>query len=182
MTHTQRIAWGLGLWVCAVSLWAAVGRDPFTHFFYQSFGDLREEAATARAAGQRGLFVMFDDEECPWCHKMKTTILNQPEVQAYYRKYFRPIRIDTKGDQTVIDFQGKEWLEKDYAFKVFRVRATPVFIFFDLDGKVLYRHIGIVRDVQEFLWLADYVAQGHYRNQKFTVYKRERRTRAASGS
>ena len=167
--------WAVGLWGLAALAWAAVGRGPFTHFFYQSFGDLREEARAARQAGQVGLVVMFDDEECPWCYKMKTTILNQPRVQDYYRRYFRPIRIDTNGDQVVTDFQGREWLEKDYAFKVFRVRATPVFIFLGLDGKLLYRHTGIVRGVDEFIWLADYVAQGHYRTKKFTVYKRERR-------
>ena len=182
MMNWQRGLCGGLLWASAALLWATAGRDPFTHFFYQSFGDLREEAAAAREAGQTGLFIMFDDEECPWCHKMKTTILNQPQVQDYTRRHFRPIRIDTKGDQPIIDFRGREWLEKDFAFKVFRVRATPVFLFMDLNGKVLHRHIGVVRDVQEFLWLADYVAQGHYRTKKFTVYKRERRARSPGPS
>lgn len=168
-----RWAWVLALWAALAG--AAVGRDPFTHFFYQSFGDLREEAEAAREAGQVGLLVMFDDDECPWCHKMKTTILNQPQVQDYTRRHFRPIRIDTKGDQPIIDFRGREWLEKDFAFKVFRVRATPVFLFLGLDGTLRYRHTGIVRDTREFLWLIDYVAQGHYRSKKFPVYKRERR-------
>lgn len=155
---------------------AAEARDPFKYFFYQSFGDLQEELKTARAEGKMGLFVMFDDPECPWCHRMKATVLNQVVVQELYRKYFRPIRVDTTGDTPLTDFAGNDMTEKDFAFKIHRVRATPEFAFFDLNGKKIFRYVGRTRGVAEFLWLAEFVAEGHYKTKKFTAYKREKRT------
>jgi len=161
---------------------AGVGRDPLEHFFHQSFGNLKEEAQTARAEGKQALFVMFNDPDCPWCAKMKATVLNQPEVQVYYRRHFRPLHLDTRGDTPVVDFSGREMAEKDFAFKEHRVRATPVFIFFDLDGKPIMRHTGPTRTVEEFLWLGEFVASGEYRDKNFTVYKRERQAGAKGRS
>jgi thioredoxin-related protein len=154
---------------------ASPGRDPLQYFFHQSFGDLREEAETARAEGKLGVLIMFDDPDCPWCHKMMTTILNQVEVQEYFRKYFRMVKIDTRGDAPVVDFDGAEMLQKDYAFKVHRVRATPVFVFFDAQGNKIMRFTGTARSVDEFLWLGEFVVDGHYKTKKFSVYKREKR-------
>jgi len=157
----------------------AATRDPQEHFFQQSFGDLREELQTARQSGKKAVFMMFDNAECPWCHKIKTTILNQVEVQDYFRKNFQIVRVDTEGSNPIIDFDGKEYLEKDYTLLVNRVRATPVFIFFDLEGKQIFRHTGTVRDQAEFMWLGEFVVGEHYKTKRFAVYKRERM--AASG-
>ena len=52
-------------------------RDPYEHFFHQSFNNLQEEAEIAMANSQKGIYIMFNDKDCPWCAKMKATILNQ---------------------------------------------------------------------------------------------------------
>ena len=103
-------------------------RDANSGFFQQSFGDLPEELQIAKEEGKKGVFVMFDDKDCPWCAKMKATVLNQQEVQEFYRKHFRIIRIDRNGDEMITDFYGNEISEKDFADKS-RVRATPVMVF-----------------------------------------------------
>lgn len=150
-------------------------RDPANHFFHQSFGDLSEEMQTARNENLSGILLMFDNAECPWCAKMKATVLNQVEVQDYYRKHFRIIAVDTEGDAPITDFDGKEMLQKDYAFRVHRVRATPVFKFFDVNGKELYKFTGIVRNKDEFLWLGEFIVDGHYRNKRFSIYKKQKK-------
>lgn len=158
----------------AMPLAHAQTRDALTHFFHQSFGNLKEEAETARAEGKLGLFVMFNDPDCPWCNKMKATVLSQSHVQEYYRRHFRPLHIDTRGDTPIVDFAGREMAEKDFAFKEHRVRATPVFVFFDLEGKPVMRYTGATATVEEFLWLGEFIQSGEYRTKNFTVYKRER--------
>lgn len=152
----------------------AATRDPVEFFFSQSFGDLREEAATAKKEGKVGLLIMFDNAECPWCRKMKATVLNQDFVQDYYRKYFRAIEVDTEGSNPIINFDGKEMMEKDYTLKVHRVRATPVFLFLDLEGKKTTRYTGAVSSVEEFMWLGEFVAKGHYKTTNFSKFKRQR--------
>lgn len=160
--------------VVAIAGSYAATRDPQEYFFQQSFGDLREELQTAKQDGKKALLIMFDNADCPWCLKMKTTILNQVEVQDYFRKHFQIIEIDTEGSKPVINFDGKQYLEKDFTLILNRVRATPVFIFFDLNGKQIVRHTGTVRDQAEFMWLGEFVVGEHYKTKRFAVYKRER--------
>lgn len=149
-------------------------RDPMTHFFDQSFGNLKDELTQLRKEGKDGVFVMFSDPECPWCDKMKATVLSRPDIQDYYRKHFRNLHVDTRGDTPIADFSGREMAEKDFAFKEHRVRATPVFIFFGLDGKPMQRFTGATRDAEEFLWLGEFVVGGEYKTKNFTAYKRAR--------
>jgi len=179
----KRRAMTLVLGMLALSMaWAgSTARDPSRFFFQETFGDFHEELALARAQHKQAILLFFEQEDCPFCHRMKTTILNQPAVQDYFREHFRIFSVDIEGDLEITDFKGRQTTQKDFAFKQYNVRATPVFAFFDLDGNLIARHTGPTSDMQEFLWLGEYVADGHYRTQSFTHYKRDRRRQAASG-
>ncbi len=61
-------------------------RDPMVFFFQDSFNDLQEEGEAARDQGLVGVLVMFETDECPWCQRMKETVLNQALVQDYFRR------------------------------------------------------------------------------------------------
>ncbi len=151
------------------------GRDPGQHFFNQTFGDFSEELETARDEGKAGILLMFEMDECPFCHRMKTTVLNQPRVQDYFREHFLIFPVDVEGDIEVVDFAGNPDTQKDFALKQFRVRATPVFAFFDLDGNLVARYTGATRDGEEFMLLGQYVVEGAYNDSTFTKYKRANR-------
>jgi len=161
--------------------WAAINdaptgatRDAMAYFFQQSFNNLPEEAQQAREEGKIGIFVMFNDPDCPWCKKMKATIMNQVPVQDFYQKHFRILHIDTRGDTMMTNFDGTEMAEKDFAFKIHRVRATPVMMFFDLEGNELMRLTGAARSIEEFMWLGEFILNGDYKTTKFSKYKRQR--------
>lgn len=145
-------------------------RDVYRHFFEQKLGDFKAELATAKKDGKKGIFLMFEMDECPFCHRMKTTVLNQSEVQDYYRQHFLVFSVDTKGDTTMVDFKGKETTEKQFAIDN-RVRATPVLAFFDLEGNQIARLTGATKDVNEFMLLGRYVVEGAYKTQSFPAYK-----------
>lgn len=156
-------------------------RDPGEYFFQETFGDFREELELAREEGKQAILLFFEQDECPFCYRMKTTVLNRPDVQDYFREHFRIFSVDIEGDLEITDFGGERTTQKDFAFRQFGVRATPVFAFFDLEGKLIARHTGPTGDAREFLWLGEYVADGHYRDQTFTAWKRERRRQATGG-
>ncbi|HWR77105.1 MAG TPA: thioredoxin family protein [Thiobacillus sp.] len=153
----------------AAPVWAET-RDPANHFFQPKFGDLQADLQEAKKQGKQGIFLFFEMDDCPWCERMKTTILNQAEVQDAFRAKFLLYSIDVNGDTEMTDFQGKDTSEKAFAF-AHRVRATPTLLFFDLDGKLVARHTGPTRDKAEFLLLGQYVAEGAYATQPFTKYK-----------
>lgn len=148
----------------------AAARDVDQFFFDQKLGDFKAELATAKKAGKQGVLLMFEQEDCPWCHRMKTTVLNQAEVQDYYKAHFLIFPMDIKGDTTMVDFKGRETTEKAFSAEN-RVRATPVFGFFDLDGNLVFRWTGVTKDAAEFLLLGRYVAEGAYKKQSFAVFK-----------
>lgn len=144
-------------------------------FFDQSFGDYAEELALAKDEGKVGILLFFEMDECPFCHRMKTTILNQANVIEYYKKYFKIFSIDIEGDVEMTDFQGKLTSQKNFSEKQQRVRATPVFAFFDLQGKRLVRYTGPTSSLEEFMALGEYVVTGEYKKSSFTRYKRNQR-------
>ena len=157
------------LFLLAAPAWAET-RDPANHFFQPKFGDLRADLQEAKKQGKKGIFLFFEMDDCPFCERMKTTILNQSDVQDTYRAQFLVYSIDVNGDTQMTDFEGKDTTEKSFSF-AHRVRATPALLFFDLDGKLVARHTGPTKDKAEFLLLARYVAEGAYATQPFSRYK-----------
>lgn len=126
MVRALTLIFMLGFMQAAV---AGVPRDPGEFFFDQTLGDFSEELASAREQGKKGVFLFFEMDDCPFCHRMKEAVLNQPEVQAYFKEHFLAFTVDIEGDIVITDFQGNSIKEKDFAFKVHRVRATPVMMF-----------------------------------------------------
>jgi thioredoxin-related protein len=163
--------------VIASSVWAETAsvRDPYKYFFNETWYNMPEELAKAKAEGKTGILIFFEMDECPFCHYMKMNVLNQPKVQEYYRKHFLNFAIDIEGDVEMVNFKGETTKQKDFAFKEFRVRATPVFAFFDLNGKLIHRHTGKTSGVEEFMWLGEYIVNGVYKKMPFVRYKKQKR-------
>lgn len=147
-------------------------RDPQSYFFMPKMGDFKEELATAKREGKTGVLIMFEMEDCPFCARMKGTVLNQSEVQDWFRKHFLIYDMDVKGGTDMTDFQGNATTEKAFALAN-RARATPTFLFFDLEGLPITRFTGATQTPEEFMLLGRYVVEGAYKTEPFNVYKRQ---------
>ena len=158
---------------------AAQARDAMDHFFQPFLGDFRAELDEARRTGKQGIMVMFHFEDCPSCQWMKANILSREDVQAYYRERFVLLPLDTLGALPITDFAGKEWTEKEFARSV-PIRGTPTFVFYDLAGKPVARHVGRVVDPRDFMLLADFVATGSYRSMAFAQYRQTKQSKKGS--
>ena len=84
----------------AAPTWAET-RDPGTHFFQPKFGDFKAELAAAKAQGKKGIFLFYEMDDCPFCARMESTILNQADVQDAYRAQFLLYSIDINGDTAI---------------------------------------------------------------------------------
>jgi len=161
-----------GLLAFASAYAMAETRDPYRHFFSPKLGDLADDLAQARSEGKTGVLLMFEMDDCPFCTRMKETVLNRPAVQDWYRQHFVSFSIDVKGDVPITDFKGRATSEKAFALEQ-RARATPVFIFYDLNGEPLTRFTGATQTPDEFILLGRYVVEGRHREMPFNVYKRQ---------
>jgi len=148
-------------------------RDPDLHFFETTLGDLRAELASAKQQGKQGVLLVFEMDDCPYCHRMKQTVLNRSDVQDLYRSQFIVLRVDIRGDSPLEDFSGQQTTEKAFAREQ-KIAATPTFVFYDLDGKPMTRFPGVARSPAEFIQLGRYVADGAYRSTTFAAYRQKR--------
>jgi thioredoxin-related protein len=144
-------------------------------FFDESFNNMKDELASAKTDGKKGVLIMFEMEECPFCHRMKTTILNRSDIQDYFKKNFRIISVDIKGDAELTDFKGETTTQKDFALKEFRVRATPVFQVIGLDGEPVKnaRLTGATKDADEFMLFGKYVVDKKNEDMPFSKFKHD---------
>lgn len=164
-------SWLLGLLLFLPLGAVAEVRDPGKHFFDPKLGNFQEELAVAKEQGKKGIVFFFELDDCPWCARMKATVLNQADVQDFYRKHFLIFPIDANGDVPMTDFKGRDTIEKAYALEN-RVRATPVIMFFDLEGKPVARYTGATKNKEDFLLLGRYVIEGAYKEMPFERYKK----------
>lgn len=153
---------------------SAQQRDPMQYFFHPLFGDLSEERITATDENKKAIMLMFEEDDCPFCARMKKTVLNQVAVQDYFRKNFHILLIDKEQTDEFIDFKGNSTTMKDFAEKEHRVRATPVFLFFDLEGNKLKRgrFTGAAASIDEFMALGRYYAEGFNNKTSFRNFKK----------
>ena len=147
-------------------------RDPREFFFAQTFGDLPEELAAARAAGKLGLLLFFEQEGCPYCERMMQTILNQAAVQDWYRERFVSIAVDISGDVELVDVDGITLPSKVFA-RHRRVKTTPTLSFIDLSGAEVYRRVTMVSGPREFMLMGQYIAEGRYTDTNWKDYAGE---------
>jgi thioredoxin-related protein len=160
------------LFVLCTGTGFAETRDAQQYFFDLKMGDFKSELANARQAGKTGIMIMFEQADCPFCYRMEHTILNQSEVQDYYHRHFLLFTVDIRGSLPMEDFKGTETTEKAFSLE-HRVYGTPVFDFFDLNGKLITRFPGTAIDVNEFMLLGKCVAEGACKTMSFSAYKRQ---------
>lgn len=143
-------------------------------FLKPSFLNLKEDLEEAKR-DNKFLFIMFHQEGCPFCDKMRKVTFQNNMVRDYYTKHFYMIEIDIRGSNEVIDFDGKKLTERQFSLK-HGVRLTPVFMFFDKEGKVVAKVPGYI-EPQEFILIGRYVVEGHYKNKNLVQFIRENKAR-----
>jgi len=154
------VAWGM--WATPVA----------AEFVTESLdNDFRGEIEAAADEG-KNLVIMFHQLGCPYCDKMRARVLPHKTVEGYFDDKFFLIESDIRGDLDVVTPKGEETIEKKYARKM-RIRATPVFVFFDQQGNDVLRLTGFI-DVDGFVKAGQYVRDGVYKSKKsFIRYLRE---------
>ncbi len=106
------------------------GEDGIFHqsWFVQSFFDLREDFAEARAHGKR-FAVFFEQRGCIYCTKMHTEVLSKRYINDYVRENFAVVQLDLWGEREVTDFDGQKLPEKKLAER-WGIMFTPTVVFF----------------------------------------------------
>ncbi len=150
-------------------------------WFLDSFLDLNEDLATAAGEG-RHLAVIFEQRGCPYCRQMHEVNLEDARVTDYLKQHFDILQLDLRGSRAVTDFDGEEMEERELARR-WRVNFTPTIVFFPADPAAVEGKDGRSAEVARmpgyfkplpFLTMFQYIAEGHYTEQDFQRYLRDR--------
>jgi len=143
-------------------------------FFEPTLGDLSEELEVAIEDQKQAVFVFLEMDGCPFCHWMKQHILSQPQVQTYFQANFLNLSLNIDRKMDITDFQGNQYSMQEFAHLA-RIRATPLMMFVNLQGQVIFRFTGKASSVEEFLWMGEYIVDKHYLQQSFIRFKQQKR-------
>lgn len=119
-----------------------------------------------KAAAEDGkyLVLFFHQAGCPYCDKMRARVHPAPDVMEYFSQHFVMMESNIKGNLDVVMPDGAAVTEVEFGQKI-RVRATPVFVFYDFDGKPALRTTGYL-DEKQFLLAGRFVVDGVYKSDK----------------
>ncbi|MCB1520541.1 MAG: thioredoxin family protein [Hyphomicrobiaceae bacterium] len=173
------------------------GDDGIYHqpWFVQSFFDLKEDFAEAKAQGKR-FAVIFEQRGCSYCTKMHTDVLSKRYINDYVRENFAVVQFDMWGSRDVTDFDGTKMSEKEIAER-WGVLFTPTVVFFKeaIDGaagqwgqplEVARMNLGIGAGTfyDMFTWIRAKVYERDRNFQRFHLARhaeRERMTKEKAG-
>ena len=159
---------------CFANSASPVVNDSKYDFFHTFTGSLPAEFALLKRQNKAELVLFFSTQHCRFCQRMKMTVFNQPAVQQYFRHRFQLIEIDIESKQRLTDEKNQQISYTEFA-KKHRIRLTPTLVFIDQQGEVVYRHVGMIADPQEFIWLGEYVISGQSSKQSFPSFKTNKR-------
>jgi len=141
-------------------------------WFHDSFLDLKEDLAEAKANGKR-LVVFWEQKGCPYCKRTHEVNLRIPRIVKFIADHFTVIHLNIWGDKEVTDFDGQVTTEKKLAQK-WAVRFTPTIQFFPYDPKEMGKRKGSEGEVMRipgyfkpfhFYFLFKYVKARAYKTQ-----------------
>ena len=147
---------------------------PSAHAEYraESIDNVYHGEVQAAADEDKYLVLFFHQAGCPYCDKMRARVHPEPAVMDYFSKHFVMMESNIKGNLDVVMPDGTPANEVEFARKI-RVRATPVFIFYDKDGSAALRTTGYL-DEKQFLLAGRYVVDGvHKTGKSFFRYIQE---------
>ena len=168
-TWTRRHVLGASLALGVSPTLAQRHRSPDQHFFQSLLGDLKQELQSARDKGRKAMLLVYEMQDCPFCLRFHDAVLRDATVQDWYRERFAIFRIDVRGANPIVGFDGRELSESAFAAAQ-RVRATPTSVFYGLDGVEQVRFAGLPRDIAEFIRLGEFVLSGDWRRMSFAQF------------
>ncbi len=144
--------------------------EPLVHpdWFKTSLGNLNDDLKESVANGKKGLIVYFGQQNCAYCEQFLNVNLGIEEIQNYLRGNFDIVPIDIWGINDVIDTDGKEYSEREFSLH-YKTNFTPSLVFYDRDGKPVFRLRGYYPPYK-FRAALQYVVEGFYKKETFRDY------------
>ena len=150
------------------ALLLALAQPAAAALFSERTTDLQQQAAVAARAGKK-LAVLFEQDDCAECLRLKKTIYAEKAASARFGAGYHTVSVNLTKAEQVTTPDGRQTTALEWAGRL-RIPGTPAIAFFTSDGAILYRHVGPLRSGQDLLDLGHYVATAEFDRRPFDAY------------
>jgi len=136
--------------------------EAFPSWFKTSFLDFSDDISEAKDAN-RHVLIYFHQDGCPYCAKTVEENFANEKIVSKLKPNFDVIEINMWGDRSLTDWNGKEFIEKEFAAHM-RVQFTPTIIFLNGQGETVlrlngYHSIDRMVDILDFVYKKQYIQE-----------------------
>ena len=137
-------------------------------WFKLSFLEISDDIKEAKEKKKKGLIIYFGQKFCPYCKAHLEKNWGQDDIVKYTQKNFDVIAINVKGQQPVLNVDGKTYTKKTFS-TLKKTNFTPSILFYNTKGQEVLRLRGY-RPPYQFRAALEYVADEHYKKETFRNY------------
>lgn len=141
--------------------------DPPEGYPFLTFDEGLSQARTT----QRRMFLYFGRYGCGWCDKTNRDAFSDQRVREAYLANYVLVYVDAESGKRLTLPTGERITEMEFGVRL-KVFATPMFAYFEPDGKLIVKLSGI-QTAQDFLDYDRYVHGGIYRSKPFRQFLAE---------
>lgn len=139
-------------------------------WFMNSFMDLNEDIESLKEQNKR-LMLFIEQDSCPYCHLFVTKNLQDEETKQLLQEHFGVLDVNMFGNKEMIDTDGEELIEKEFA-KKHNIQFTPTIVFFDENSKQILRLNGYI-NIPQFKAALNYVKNKKEKELSFIEYMKK---------
>ena len=121
---------------------------------------------------KKHIFVYFGRYGCGFCAKTNKESFSDPELKKRYMDHYVLVYVDAESGNRLTLPSGERITEAELGAQL-NVFATPIFIYLDMNGDVLFRAPGF-KTVKDFVDFDEYIQAGHYKTKSINEFLSKR--------
>lgn len=116
----------------------------------------------------KNIFVYFGRYGCGFCAKTNKETFSDAALKKRYSENYVLVYVDAESGERLTLPSGESIPESELGARL-NIFATPVFLYLDMNGDVLFRAPGF-KTVQDFVDFDRYIQQGRYKTQTINEF------------
>ncbi len=152
------------LFISIVIYCGTVFADPPDNYPFVSY----DEGLRLAQKTQKHVFVYFGRHGCGFCAKTNKESFSDPELRKRYIQNYVLVYVDAESGNRLTLPSGERITESELGAQL-NVFATPIFMYLDNHGELLFRAPGF-KTVSDFVYFDQFIQQGHYKTKTINEF------------
>lgn len=138
--------------------------DPPDNYPFVSYDTGLQQAAQEN----KHIFVYFGRHGCGFCAKTNKESFSDPDLKKRYINNYVLVYVDAESGERLTLPSGERITEAELGARL-NVFATPIFMYLDKNGELLFRAPGF-KTVKDFVDFDQYIQEEHYKTKSINEF------------